>query len=112
MTDKVLSCPTVVEVIRATTNMYRLGWDERNGGNISVILTDEEVKEYIPTKAIRPINVGGVEVKSGQFAYDKNGPQIYGVKLDEPKSGSIKIELTNCNKAVYISQISVNVNPE
>ncbi|MCQ3035904.1 MAG: rhamnulose-1-phosphate aldolase [Bacilli bacterium] len=64
MTDKVLSCPTVVEVIRATTNMYRQGWDERNGGNISVILTDEEVKEYIPTKAIRPINVGGVEVKN------------------------------------------------
>ena len=56
------------------------------------------------------ISIGGVEVKSGQFAYDKNGPQIYGVKLDEPKSGSIKIELTNCNKAVYISQISVNVN--
>ena len=27
-------------------------------------LTDEEVKEYIPTKAIRPINVGGVEVKN------------------------------------------------
>ena len=28
-------------------NMYRLGWDERNGGNISCLLDEDEVKEYL-----------------------------------------------------------------
>ena len=35
-------------MIDACSNMYRLGWDERNGGNISVVLTDEEVERYLP----------------------------------------------------------------
>ncbi|MCQ2087328.1 MAG: endonuclease [Bacilli bacterium] len=56
------------------------------------------------------ISIGGEEIKSGSFSYDKNGPQIYGVDLSSPKSGVLKIELTNCTKAVYISQISVKVN--
>mgnify|MGYP004444645351 CR=1 FL=1 len=38
-----LLCSTVIEIIDTCLNMYRLGWDEINGGNISVILTDEEV---------------------------------------------------------------------
>jgi rhamnulose-1-phosphate aldolase len=27
--------------------MYRLGWDERNGGNISYLLEESEVGEYL-----------------------------------------------------------------
>ena len=30
-----------------TANMYRLGWDERNGGNISYMLETEQVAEYL-----------------------------------------------------------------
>ena len=30
-------------------NMYRLGWDERNGGNISLLLETDEVLEYLGT---------------------------------------------------------------
>ena len=40
-------------------NMYRQGWDERNGGNISLRLTEKEVAEYLDTaKVIREIPTG------------------------------------------------------
>ena len=34
----ILKAPFVQEMCRTTANMYRLGWDERNGGNISYLL--------------------------------------------------------------------------
>ena len=43
-------------------NMYRLGWDERNGGNISMLLEEEEVREYLDVeKVIRRIPFMGVK---------------------------------------------------
>jgi len=42
-----------------TANMYRLGWDERNGGNISLLLYEKEVAEYLDlNKVIREIPIG------------------------------------------------------
>lgn len=35
------------EFCDTAANMYRLGWDERNGGNISYLLDEKEVKEYL-----------------------------------------------------------------
>ncbi|HKL74245.1 MAG TPA: rhamnulose-1-phosphate aldolase [Clostridia bacterium] len=43
----ILQNNTMQEVIRTISNMYRLGWDERNGGNISIILDEKEMSEYI-----------------------------------------------------------------
>lgn len=44
--------------------MYRLGWDERNGGNISYRLKKEEVEEYLDlNRVIRTIPTG-FEAKS------------------------------------------------
>lgn len=45
-----------------TSNMYRLGWDERNGGNVSMMLEDGEVEAYA-TETIRAIDLG-FEAKS------------------------------------------------
>ena len=39
---RIVNLPTVQQVIKTASNMYRLGWDERNGGNISVIIDPEE----------------------------------------------------------------------
>lgn len=42
-------------------NMYRLGWDERNGGNISYLLDEKEVAEYLNlSNVIRTIPLMGV----------------------------------------------------
>ena len=55
----ILEAPFVVEMIRTTTNMYNHGWDERNGGNISLLLEEADVKDYLDTDAvIRAIPTG------------------------------------------------------
>lgn len=42
-----------------TGNMYRLGWDERNGGNISLLLDESEVSPYLDLRHIlRTISLG------------------------------------------------------
>ena len=41
--------PWMVEMIRTAENMYRQGWDERNGGNISLRLKEDEVAVYLAT---------------------------------------------------------------
>ncbi len=48
----ILEAPFMVEMIRTATNMYDHGWDERNGGNISLMLDEEQVAEYLDTKAV------------------------------------------------------------
>ncbi len=57
----ILKAPFLVELSKTASNMYRLGWDERNGGNISYLLKEEEVKEYLDVnKVIREIPLAGV----------------------------------------------------
>ena len=55
----IFTAPFVEEMRNTTANMYRLGWDERNGGNISYLLDTEEVGEYLDlNKVIRTIPLG------------------------------------------------------
>ena len=55
----ILTAPFVEEMKDITANMYRLGWDERNGGNISVLLDTDEVAEYLDlSHVIRTIPTG------------------------------------------------------
>mgnify|MGYP003413761261 CR=1 FL=1 len=55
----ILTAPFVQEMMKTTANMYRLGWDERNGGNISYMLETEEVAEYLNLdNVIRTIPTG------------------------------------------------------
>ena len=55
----ILTAPWMVEMIRTVTNMYDHGWDERNGGNISYLLDENEVGEYLNLNhVIRAIPLG------------------------------------------------------
>ena len=55
----ILDAPFVEEMKQTTANMYRLGWDERNGGNISWMLEEDEVAEYLDlNQVIRTIPIG------------------------------------------------------
>ena len=55
----ILTAPFMVEMIRTTTNMYNHGWDERNGGNISVLLEECELTDYLDLSCvIRTIPTG------------------------------------------------------
>ncbi|MBR1496994.1 MAG: rhamnulose-1-phosphate aldolase [Oscillospiraceae bacterium] len=55
----ILEAPFMVEMVRTATNMYAHGWDERNGGNISLRLNEDDVDDYIDvSKVIRRIPTG------------------------------------------------------
>ena len=61
LSKNILNAPFVKEMCKVTANMYRLGWDERNGGNISYMLNESEVAEYLNiNKPIREIPFMGV----------------------------------------------------
>ena len=54
----ILDAKFIKEYCATAANMYRLGWDERNGGNISYLLTEKEVKEYLDTDKVEIIPLG------------------------------------------------------
>lgn len=77
----ILTAPFVTEMRSTCANMYRLGWDERNGGNISYMLEEDEVAEYLDMdNVIREIPlgfdasaiVGKVFIVTGSGKYFKN----------------------------------------
>lgn len=77
----ILTAPFVKEMCDTTANMYRLGWDERNGGNISYLLDENEVAEYLDlNNVIRTIHtgfdapelIGKIFIVTGTGKYFKN----------------------------------------
>lgn len=77
----ILDTPFVEEMKKTTANMYRLGWDERNGGNISYMLDEKEVAEYldlnnvirtIPTGFDAKELIGKIFIVTGTGKYFKN----------------------------------------
>ena len=91
----ILDAPFIDEMKKTTANMYRLGWDERNGGNISYMLDEKEVAEYLDlNKVIRTIPIG-FEAKSmvGKiFVVTGRGKYFKNVEFDPEKNlGIIRI---------------------
>ena len=92
--------PFLKELKDTTANMYRLGYDERNGGNISRMLDEDEVAEYldlnnvirtIPTGFSAPELAGRIFIVTGTGKYFKN------VKDDpETNLGIIRITPDDC----------------
>ena len=77
----ILEAKFIKEYCATAANMYRLGWDERNGGNISYLLTEEEVKAYLDTDKVERVIPLGFDAKelvgkyflvSGTGKYFKN----------------------------------------
>ena len=65
----ILTAPFLVEFAKTASNMYRLGWDERNGGNISYLLKEEELKDYLDlNKVIRNIPLAGIHQSNYDFS--------------------------------------------
>lgn len=77
----IFEAPFVREMEKTTANMYRLGWDERNGGNVSYLLDEKEVAEYldlnhvirtIPTGFDAKPLIGKIFIVTGTGKYFKN----------------------------------------
>ena len=91
----ILEAKFVEEMKRTTANMYRLGWDERNGGNISMMLDPDEVAEYLDlNNVIRTIPTGFVanDLIGKIFILTVTGKYFNNVEFDpETNLGIIRI---------------------
>lgn len=55
----ILTAPWMVEMVRTATKMYNRSWDERNGGNVSLLLEEAQVSEYLDVKnVVRTMDTG------------------------------------------------------
>ena len=93
--NNVLNAPFVKELCRTASNMYRLGWDERNGGNISLLLDEADVAAFIDTKAVIrtiPLKFDATELIGKYFLVTGTGKYFKNVELDpETNLGLIRI---------------------
>ena len=83
------TAPFMVEMIRTTTEMYRHGWDERNGGNVSLMLDEAEVKEYLDVNnVLRTIPVGfkAPALAGKYFLVTGTGKYFKNVQFDPAKN--------------------------
>ncbi len=92
----ILESKFITEMADVTANMYRQGWDERNGGNVSVILDEAEVAEYLDTnKVLRtiPLNFTADPILKGKyFLFTGTGKYFKNVIKDpETNLGVIRI---------------------
>ena len=96
----ILTAPFVEEMKRTTANMYRLGWDERNGGNISVLLDEDIVSEYLDiSHSIREISLGfDAKAVAGKiFIVTGTGKYFKNVEQDpENNLGIVRISEDGC----------------
>lgn len=91
----ILNAPFIEEMRKTTANMYRLGWDERNGGNISYLLNREEVAEYLNLDQVLrtiPLGFDATPLIGEIFIVTGTGKYFKNVDLDpEQNLGIIRI---------------------
>ena len=91
----ILEAPFMVEAVRTLTNLYRLGWDERNGGNLSVLLDEGELSEYLDLTAVVreiPMTFDASEIVGKIFLVTGTGKYFKNVQYDPEKNlGIVRI---------------------
>ncbi len=96
----ILEAPFLVEMVRTTANMYAHGWDERNGGNISLLLNEADVADYVDVNAaIRDIPTGfeAPSLDGKYFLVTGTGKYFKNVQYDPAKNLGL-VRLTDGGK--------------
>ena len=92
-------------MIKATSDMWRKGWDERNGGNISLRLLAEEVEPYRGDFAAQPRNVEltqpAPELANSWFLVTGSGKFFRNVELN-PEDNLVLLQISNDGMAYHI----------
>jgi rhamnulose-1-phosphate aldolase len=85
----------VAAMVKATGDMWSKGWDERNGGNISLRLADREVEPYLPfwqRGTAWPLGETMAELAGQYFLVTGSGKYFRNIQLDpETNLGVIRI---------------------
>ncbi len=92
----ILNAPFVEEMRKTTANMYRLGWDERNGGNISYMLEEQEVAEYLDLNNIIrtiPLGFNAADIAGKIFIVTGTGKYFKNVN-DDPENNLGIVRIT------------------
>ncbi len=100
----ILTAPFVAEMIRTTTDMYAHGWDESNGGNVSLLLIEEEVKEYRDTDAVLrriPMGFSAPEMDGKYFLVTGTGKYFKNIK-DAPEVNLGLVRLSDGGKTAEL----------
>jgi rhamnulose-1-phosphate aldolase len=92
----ILAAPFIQEMVKTTSNLYRLGWDERNGGNISYLLDEEWVKPFLDvTSVIReiPMIFDASQLAGKYFLVTGSGKYFKNV-VDDPEAnlGIVRVQ--------------------
>lgn len=72
-------------MIKATTDMWLKGWDERNGGNVSLRLLDSDIEPYfagIRSERISPMSEAIPDLAGQAFLVTGTGKYFRNVQLD------------------------------
>ena len=96
----IFNAPFVEEMRKTTANMYRLGWDERNGGNISYMLEESEVAEYLDLNEVKrtiPLGFDATSIIGKIFIVTGTGKYFKNVNDDpETNLGIVRIAADGC----------------
>ncbi|MDR2201666.1 MAG: rhamnulose-1-phosphate aldolase [Clostridiales bacterium] len=95
----ILTAKFLTDFAATASNMYRLGWDERNGGNISLMLDESELSGYLNlNKPVRTIPMGFSEpsLEGKLFLVTGTGKYFKNVEGDpETNLGVIRVGKTD-----------------
>lgn len=101
----ILTAPFLKELCDTTDNMYRLGWNERNGGNISILLKDEEISPFLEGRSVLrrlPLAVAFPELAGRFFLVTGTGKYFKNVSKDpENALGLIRLSDDGAEAELY-----------
>ena len=93
----IFTAPFVEEMKKTTANMYHLGWDERNGGNISYMLDESKVAEYLDlNNVIRTIPLGfDAKAVAGKIFIVTGTGKYFKNVIDDPETNLGIVRIAN-----------------
>lgn len=118
----ILEASFMKDMCSAIANMYRLGWDERNGGNVSYLLYEEDVAPYLDTKKVLrtiPMDFEAPELIGKYFLITGTGKYFKNVQGDpEANLGIIRVAQDAktaelmwgwCNRGQFTSELPAHL---
>ncbi len=89
MMKKIIESPILKEMRRTTANMYAHGWDERNGGNISVMLDESMLEDYLDLQCVIkdiPTGFEAPELEGKYFLVTATGSYFKNIQYDPERN--------------------------
>lgn len=99
----ILEAPFLKEICRLASNMYRLGWDERNGGNISYLLKEEEVEPYLDLNDVKRV-IHNAGIHDTSFDASPLAGKIFIVTGTGKYFKNVEVDPANCLGIVRIAK--------